>query len=55
MNSDILDAIKQRDSYLYRFRKHGVMEDFKSLCKLRNKIQRDIKTAKSEYFSNKIE
>ena len=55
MTSDILEDIKQRDFYLYRFKKNRAQEDYKLFCKLRNKVQRNIRTAKSEYLSNKIE
>jgi len=55
MCNEILDAIKERDNLLYRFRKHQEPSVYKEYCKSRNKIQRDIKKAKSDYFSDKIE
>lgn len=55
INSEILDLIKQRDHYLYQFKKSKDSAIYKLYCQLRNKVQREIKEAKSEYFSNKIE
>lgn len=40
---------------MYQFKKGNGKEDYKLYCQLRNKVQREIKSAKSEYFSNKIE
>ena len=53
--NEILDAIKERDNLLCRFRKHQEPSLFTEYCKSRNKIQRDIKKAKSCYFRDKIE
>ncbi len=48
--------MKHRDTLLYRFKKHGKPEDFKMFTKYRNLVQRELKSAKSEYFFfNKIE
>ena len=54
MSSEILDSIKLRDSYLYKFRKHGSHEYYSLFCKVRNVVQREVKNAKSNYFSNQI-
>jgi Holliday junction resolvasome RuvABC DNA-binding subunit len=55
MSSKIFELIKQRDSYLYKFKKNGCKEDFKTFSEIRNNVQRQIRKAKSEYFSNKVE
>ena len=55
MKSNILDMIKERDSYLYKFRKSGFNDDYKYFSILRHKVQRSIKNANTEYFSDKIE
>ena len=55
MTSDIIEMIKDRDDYLYKFRKFGLSDDYKNFSILRNKVQRQIKSAKTEYFSNQIE
>ena len=56
INSEILDLIKQRDLYLYQFKKSKARAVYKLYCHFRNKVQRDIKIAKSVFFfSNKIE
>ena len=39
----------------YKFRKFGIPDDYKAFSCLRNKIQREIRTAKSEYFTSKVE
>ena len=55
MASAILDLIKFRDSYLYK-RKHGSHDDeyYSLFCKFRSIVQREVKNAKSTYFSNQI-
>ena len=55
MTSDILDLIHCRDKFLYNFKKYGNHDDYVNFNKLRNKVQREIKRAKSEFFSGKIE
>ena len=55
MTSDILDLIHCRDKFLYNFKKFGNHDDYVNFNKLRNKVQREIKRAKSEFFSGKIE
>ena len=54
MYNEILDAFKEKDNLLYRFRKLQEPSLFTVYCKTRNKIQRDIKKAKSCYFRDKI-
>ena len=55
MSPEILHMIRERDSHLYKFRKFGIPDDYKAFSCLRNKIQREIRTAKSEYFTSKVE
>ena len=56
MNSAILDLIRQRDKaleYANRFKENGELR--KQFNLLRNKVQREVKKAKSNYLKNKIE
>lgn len=55
MDSDIRELIKGRDLYLYKFKKTGNKDFNKLYCSLRNKIQRKVKIAKTDYIQNKIE
>ena len=55
MSSEILQMIKERDKHLQHFRKFGKSYDFKAFSCLRNKIQREIRKAKLEYFSSKVD
>ena len=55
MDSYILDLIRERDRFLYTFKKHRNEEDYKKFSKLRNLVQREVRAAKSEYFSQQIE
>ena len=55
MTHDILVNIRERDSLLRKFKKNNETEYYESYCKLRNKVQRDIKAAKQNYIFNKIE
>ena len=55
LTTEIYEMIKSSDEFLYKFKKHDSQSDFKEFCKFRNRIQRKIKLAKSNYFSNKIE
>ncbi|XP_071941144.1 uncharacterized protein [Antedon mediterranea] len=55
MNDNILLDIRQRDKHLFLFKKYHCKDMYSKYCKLRNKIQRDVKKAKSEYFKTKIE
>ena len=56
MNSAILNLIRQRDKaleYANRFKENGELR--KQFNLLRNKVQREVKKAKSNYLKNKIE
>jgi len=56
MNSEILNDIRERDNLLYKFNKdRSKKEIYNEYKKLRNKIQRDIKKTKSDYFLNELE
>ena len=56
MSTEILDNIRHRDQLLYKFNKDKTKTGlYKEYRQVRNKIQRDIRSAKSEYFSNQIE
>ena len=55
MTTEILDLIRQRDSWLYKYRKYKREEDHKIYRALRNKIHRVIRNAKSEFMLNKVE
>ena len=56
INSHILAGIRQRDSLLSRFKQNK--DDivlYKEYCRIRNRVQRDVKMAKSAYFRVKID
>jgi len=55
ISPDILNYIKERDTFLYTFKKSKNKEDYESFCKYRNIVHREVKQAKQEYLSNKIE
>ena len=56
MNSEILNDTRERGNLLHNFNKnHSEKDLYKGNKKLRNKIQRDIKNAKSEYFLSELE
>ena len=51
-----LALIKTRDMFfLYKFRKEKFSDFYKQFCFYRNKVQKEVKTAKSDFLSNKIE
>ena len=55
MSDMILENNRIRDKFLSKFRKNKNDKTlYKSYCKVRNKVQRDIKLAKSNYYSDKI-
>ena len=55
-NGDILAGIRRRDVLFKRFRRErGNVELYREYCRVRNKVQRDIKLAKQFYFRNQIE
>ena len=55
MSTEILNLIKERDELLLKYRKFNNSEDHKKFCITRNKVQREVKSARSNYFSDKIE
>lgn len=55
MTCDIMNLIHERDKLLYSFKKSRCQEQYKQFCAVRNKVNREIKNAKTSYFSNKIE
>ena len=56
MDNDILEDIRTRDKLMYGFKKDRTNgELYTQYCKMRNKVERDIKKAKILYFSTKIE
>ena len=55
LTSEILDLIKTRDMFLYKLNKYNKSEFYKSFCLYRNMVQREIKTAKADYVSYKME
>ena len=54
MSTEILNLIKERDELLLKYRKSNNSEDHKKFCIIRNKVQRRVKSARSNYFSEKI-
>ena len=50
ISSEIFDLIKQRDLYSYQYKKSKDMDVYKLFCQFRNKVQRAIKMAKSDFF-----
>ena len=55
MNNDILESIRLRDQLLHRFNKSRDPDLYSNYCKVRNKIQRDVKHAKARFFLDKID
>ena len=49
VDSNILDLIKKRDFYLYKFKKDKLKEYYTSYCSFRNIVQREVAKAKSDY------
>ncbi|KAJ8018258.1 LINE-1 reverse transcriptase-like [Holothuria leucospilota] len=54
MTSEILDSIRLRDQLLHRFKRDRNQDLYSTYTKIRNKVQRDVKHAKSKYFLDKI-
>ena len=55
MNSTILAGIKLRDSLLSRFKKDRSNSTlYSDFCRVRNRVQRDIKMAKQSFFVSKV-
>ena len=55
IDSEIITLIKERDTYLYKFRTYNDTDFYKQFCCLRNKVQVAVKNAKADYISNKLE
>ena len=55
MNSEILSGIKRRNDLFSRFKKNKDENIYAEYCRVRNKVQRDIKSAKELFFKNGIE
>ena len=55
MSTEILNLIKERNELLLKYRKSNNSEDHKKVCIIRNKVQREVKSARSNYVSDKIE
>jgi hypothetical protein len=45
MSTEILNLIKERDELLLKYRKSNNSEDHKKVCIIRNKVQREVKSA----------
>ena len=55
MTSEILDNIRIRDDLLQTYKRTENKHQYAQYCKIRNKVQREIKKAKEDYVSGKIE
>ena len=56
MTQEILENIRERDSWLKKFKKDKtILGYYSNYSTLRNKVQRDIKKAKREYMKSKID
>ena len=56
MSNEILQVIYERDKLLYTYKKDTSNKDiYVKYCKLRNKIQREVKFAKCNYFRQQVE
>ena len=55
VNRNIKSLKEKRDELLLKYRKYNNSEDHKQFCIIRNKVQREVKSARSNYFSDKIE
>ena len=53
VNSEILETISERDHYLLSYKKNGNKYSYLRYCKLRNKVQRLVKDAKSNFLKTK--
>ena len=54
-NNEILSLIKERDHFLYKFRKCKNRAFYVSYCQCRNKVQRLVRAAKKEFFETQLE
>ena len=56
VNTDILAGIRRRNALFRSFRKDtNKKELYVEYCRVRNRVQRDIKKAKESYFRDQIE
>ena len=55
INNTILEDIRNRDSFLYQYKKTKDHAKYSQFSKLRNKVQRDVRKAKANYFQDQIE
>ena len=56
MTNEILTNIRERDSLLAEFNKNKHMSEYyREYCKLRNQVQREIRSAKKQYMLHQIE
>lgn len=55
MNAHNLAGIRKRDQLLTRFKKDKTKRElYREFCKLRNSVQRDMKSAEASYLGDKI-
>ncbi len=55
MTGEILECMCERDRALKDYKKGKDQSLYKQFCRLRNRVQRDVKQAKATYFQEKIE
>ena len=55
INSDVLEAIRDRDKALYLYRKNNDSADYVQYKQLRNRVQNLVRQAKRHYLSNKLD
>ena len=55
INSNILEDIRRRDNFLYSSKKTKDPALYSDYRRLRNKVQRDARKAKANYFKDKVE
>ena len=56
MTGDIISGIKRRDALFGLFKRDRANRDvYRDFCRVRNKVQRDVKLAKQVYFKGLIE
>ena len=55
LTAEILEFIKIRDTFLYKFRKEKTSDFCQQSCFYRNKVKKEVKTAKSDFLSSKME
>ena len=55
ITSDILNLIKLRDKCLYNFKKSKNKDFYTEYCSIRNRVQREVNKAKSDYIESAFE